>query len=1136
LAPHLHLLSLGAPLLLTQAGEHVRFRTRKHFALLIRLAAEAGRRFTRDYLMDLLWPDVPAPRARHSLAQALTVLKQKVGREHLVVQRASIALVAGVVDADVRQLDTCEAEIRGPFLDGFEVPGAVQFEHWKDQWRGKLMPRIRDCLVKQMDAGRRVGDFATVERHAQVLLDLDPLSEDAVRGVIEARAWVGDRTNALKIYGHFEARLAEELGAKPSADLTRIADLLREGRRATPRPTAAGQVSERRERRFEAETLIGREREFSRLYDAWLEVRRRLPRIIVLLGDPGIGKTTLTNAFVSTCQMEGAAIARAQAYDAERELPFAVLAELVRQLTLQRAIGGADPEALSELTRVAPEIFHVFPGVPKPAEWAAEVIPLRLADAFLKTVEAATEESPLVLVVDDLHACDNASAAILHIIARKLPHTRLLLIVTGRSTELRTVAGPSALGADAAIEALRTLELEPLPPTPAEQLVAALVLKANGRVADVPVPRILEAARGNPLALELLTKEWLEHGSSSLLSDLEALNTQPVAMIGIPRAIGAVFERQIRRLDGATRAALDLAAVLGRRLADLSLYEAIDLSPAAAGEALSRLKEEGIFREVHGGLEFRNELIRAQAYYAVAGPARQHLHRSVGEMLEANDAGRTGRLEMAWHFLRASEPARAAHHALQGAEEAIKSGAPYEAEQVLKAVPCNGRGIDSLSRSVRMLLAKALLSQSKADDALPLLEMLSQDPSLVPRDHADVSCMQASVEYLLHREHGERYKAATSNALKAARDVGDPELVAAALLEYARAGAETGDEERILQAEREVGGLLDTSHVAQTTPMAYYAQGYCRYCLGQLGTAKMSLETALTLLDHQSTSNAVSLALTRNALGVCQYSSFDFAAADSSLRDALAMTRKVGDDSRASLTASNLCVVNMLRGRFDEATHWGEAAVAIGARAIRQPVLTYAYLNLAEVCLIRGDNLRADQYIEAARCWYQAERSWRVNVNFLCESANLALMRGNLPLAIRHIEALESLTAGRERAMPERGLFEKLRILRATIVLGEDRAAELADEIWAHFPKHRSVSFAQVLAAYAWLERRRLGHQTELIRAALSLFDEPEAIGLRSCLELQGFLEPRGDARGGSFRSTLATATTGSPPEHNKPI
>src|SRR5881628_2612556 len=444
--------------------------------------------------MDLLWGDAAAHLARHSLAQALSVLKEKVGREHLVVQRATVALAEGVVDADVAHLDACDLQIRGAFLDGFEVPAAAGFEQWKDEWRARLGPRIRDCLVKQMDAGRRIGDFATVERHAQVLHELDPLSEDAVRGLMEARAWVGDRTNALKVYGRFETQLAEDLGAKPGADLARIAGLLREGRRAAPRPAPPGQVAERQERRFEAETLIGREKEFARLYDAWLEVRRRAPRILVVIGDPGVGKTTLVNSFVSTCQMEGAVVARAQAYDAERELPFAVLAELIKQLTLQRAIGATDPEALSELSRVSPEIFGAFPGVPKPVEWSAEVIPLRLADALLKAVEAATEESPLVLVVDDIHAADNATAAILHVVARKLPRTRLLLILTGRTNELRTAAAPAALVTDSTVEALRPLELEPLSAVAAERLVTALAVGADAKikVGDLPTSRILQ--------------------------------------------------------------------------------------------------------------------------------------------------------------------------------------------------------------------------------------------------------------------------------------------------------------------------------------------------------------------------------------------------------------------------------------------------------------------------------------------------------------------------------------------------------------------------------------------------------------------------------------------------------------------
>ena len=1103
MVPHLQLLTLGAPLLLSQAGEQVRFRTRKHFALLIRLAVEAGRKLTRDYLMDLLWPDVAAPRARHSLAQALTVLKEKIGRDQLVVQRASIALAAGAVQVDVGQIDAPETQIRGQFLDGFEVPGAVQFEQWKDEWRAKLMPRIRDCLVRQMDGGRRVGDFATVERHAQVLLDLDPLSEDAVRGLIEARAWVGDRTNALKVFARFEARLGEELDAKPSAELVRIAELLREGRRAAPRPTVAGQVSERRERRFEAETLIGREREFARLYDAWLEVRRREPRIAVLLGDPGVGKTTLTNAFVSTCQMEGAAIARAQAYDAERELPFGVLAELIKQLTVQRAIGGADPEALSELTRVSPEIFAAFPGVPKPVEWSAEVIPLRLADSFLKALEAAAEESPLVLVVDDVHAADNATVAILHIVARKLRGTRLLLILTARSNELRTAAGPSALMSDGTMDGLQTLELEPLPPEAAERLVGARVSKADARIADVPVARILQAGNGNPLALELLTKEWLAHGSSSLLSDLEALNTQPAANIGIPRAIGAVFDRQIRRLDAPTRAALDLAAVLGRRLADLPLYEAAELSAAAAGEALSRLKDEGLLREVHGGLEFRNELIRAQAYYAIVGPARQQLHRRVGEVLDQRPEAtrRAVKLEVAWHLLRGGDRARAVSSAIEGAEAAISSGGFLEAEQILTVLarePCR----EDDARQLRLLLARALVGQSKAEAAAPVLILLGQEAGLSARDRALATRMQATVAYLLNQEPGLGYCNAADAALVAARETGDPELIGNALFECARSGANAGDEGRVASA-REQAEIAISQLATEVPPMLCYSKAYCDFFFFELAAGATGLESAIRTWHTRQDPAGLSLGYT--AYGTCKQGLGEFESACEAYHKALTLSTKIGDDLRSAVIASNLCVAKLHQGDFASAVKFGELAVATAGRAL-SPRLVSIHLNLAASLFMNGQQDAALKSLGAAQEASNRERSWFATMEFLLGCASFALQNRDVTLALELTETAQRVAWGKERAAPHAGLFDMLRIHRALHVDGPDAARVLARQCRAKYRGRHPLYFADVAGCNAWLDMISFGSYSEETKADLNLLDELGFAGLRAILVAQGFL------------------------------
>ncbi|HUC41823.1 MAG TPA: AAA family ATPase, partial [Gemmatimonadales bacterium] len=672
--------------MVTVAGEQVPFRTRKHLALLIRLALEPGKHFTRDYLADLLWPEAPPRHANHSLAQGLSVIKAKIAREAVVIRRATVALAAGWIDADVTHLTETSVAIDGPFLEGFEISGARPFEDWKDEYRVRLIPQVRDCLVRQMDAARRIGDFPTVEKHATRLQDLDPLAEEGIRGVMEARAWASDRSSALKAFARYEERLADELDAKPGPELVRMADLLRDGRRPTAGPRAAGYPPERADRRFEPETLIGREREFSVLYDAWLEARRKSPRIVVVTSDPGVGKTTLVNAFAASCQMEGAVVARAQAYDAERELPFAVLGELVKQLATQRAIGSADPEALSELTRISSEILKAFPGVPKPVEWAPELMPLRIADAFLKAITAAAADSPMILVVDDLHAADNASVAILHSVSRKLTDTRVLLVLAGRSSELRLSRAPWALSSDIRIEGMRALELDVLSHEAADRLVRQLTPPSVA--SDPPVGRIVRAAGRNPLAIELLTREWAEHAAGSLLHDLEALDTQPVPAIGIPRAIGVVFERQTRRLEVDIRATLDVAAILGRRLMDVALYSVIEVTPGQATLALSRLREEGYLRDVSGNLEFRNELIRAQAYYTMPVSIREHLHRRIADLLAQHHTqdDTAINLEIAWHHLRGGSVDRALPFALVGAEAVLAVGAPHGAEEILSTI------------------------------------------------------------------------------------------------------------------------------------------------------------------------------------------------------------------------------------------------------------------------------------------------------------------------------------------------------------------------------------------------------------------------------------------------------------------
>src|SRR5206468_4530500 len=122
---------------------------RKHLALLIRLAIEAGRKLTRDYLIELLWSRASGNHGSHSLSQGITVLRNTIGRQFLNVQRTTVSLAEGVIDLDIHHLADCTADIRGRFLEGLEIRDAPAFEQWKDSWGGRLHQQVRDCLVKR---------------------------------------------------------------------------------------------------------------------------------------------------------------------------------------------------------------------------------------------------------------------------------------------------------------------------------------------------------------------------------------------------------------------------------------------------------------------------------------------------------------------------------------------------------------------------------------------------------------------------------------------------------------------------------------------------------------------------------------------------------------------------------------------------------------------------------------------------------------------------------------------------------------------------------------------------------------------------------------------------------------------------
>jgi DNA-binding SARP family transcriptional activator len=284
------------------------FESRKVEALLVYLACTA-RPQSRDVLADLLWDDLSQTRAMANLRGVLYDLRQRL-RPYLDVTRNTIALnqeaatwldVAAlertlddvseqgglISSAAVEQVEGALALYRGDFLAGFHVRACRGFEEWmrveQERLRGLVVETLHELMAHHLDNGA----YKTALAHARRLLELDPESEAAHRGVMAGLACTGHRAAALAQYESCRSLLAEELGVEPEAETTALYEQIRMGEIAPPIEAAA---APRHNLPPQATPFVGRAEEMAR-------IARRLDdpacRLLTLVGPGGCGKTRL---------------------------------------------------------------------------------------------------------------------------------------------------------------------------------------------------------------------------------------------------------------------------------------------------------------------------------------------------------------------------------------------------------------------------------------------------------------------------------------------------------------------------------------------------------------------------------------------------------------------------------------------------------------------------------------------------------------------------------------------------------------------------------------------------------------------------------------------------------------------------
>jgi len=940
--------------------------SRKTRALLAYLSLNR-RHFRRDYLCELLWeiPDDPRGSLRWSLSKLRRIVDDE---EHtrIIADRTNVEFDAGDVTIDVvdlvhlaegglagastAALEQAAERFQGNFLEGLELSGFHDFHAWCVAERERVLRAQADLLR------------ATVRRHAEApesalpyarrLVAVSPYDENARAGLIRRLIQLHHTDEAEQQY-RLGVRMLEEVGAESSGEL-----LAAWRGKPTRPPQRVAPVSVANTRPSHAATagtaggIVGRDAELARLATIFAEVRdQSRARCVLVEGDPGIGKSSLLAAATAYAQDSGVFLLDAHAYESETLRPFALWMDALRK---------RDPDA-------AAKIF-----ADKDADNRD-----RLFEGLSALLAAEAQDGPVVLIFDSVHWCDESSSAALHYVIRMNRDRPLLVLIAGRSIEMRdNVPLQQALRGLRQDGFLTEIELGPLAP---DAVVTLIGQHAPGADSE----RLSRECGGNPLlALELARAE-LEGDSGASLNDL--------------------IRERLSRFDVDSAEVLRWAAVLSPhididRLVTLTRQDADRIS-----DVLELAEQQAMLVATGTGLRFSHDLVARGVYNEISPLRRQVMHRRVATLLEENIA------------LDLSHAADLAHHATQSGDAGLAARAMVSAGRLCLRFFANDEAL-TLARK-GMQLAETLPDAQRICVSIDLHDiMLSAAPladwEASAREYAALAEQAVDHGELAHArlgyhlaawvrwEHGQ-WSAAREQSLQSARVVrgGRVEDQIVGIAHTAKClvmlERDLPQADAMLMEARALAGHQNFHHHAIPA-----GDGLLKFHQNQLDEAEELLKEARTLCKAEG--DRVSEYQANEYLVMIDYERGRIAAARERCADLIDLGQKLRDGSEGphAHTLAGLCgyaleddnvaldkalddlrvadakhrlafalnraaELDFERGRLDSAIARATEALEYATLLHRRSEMMLAHVTLAQALAARGDNVLAADHTEA---------------------------------------------------------------------------------------------------------------------------------------------------------------------------
>jgi DNA-binding winged helix-turn-helix (wHTH) protein len=618
--------------------------------------------------------------------------------------------------------------------------------------------------------------------------------------------------------------------------------------------------------------FVGRERERAELRAALAEARGGHGRIVLVSGEPGIGKSRLCSELAAEAVAVGMTVVLGHCSEQEA-LPLLPFVEIVESYVkgsrdledLRAMIGDEAPE----LARMLPSLRRLIPDLPPSnalqAGQAGPEARRALFDSVCNFIARRSHEHPMLLVVEDLHWADDSTLDLFSHLSARHSEMPLLLIGTLRSSD-------SDIGASLArtLEDLvraRLFSQMQLGGLSSRDIAAMLEIMGKNSPPPGVVAEFVRETDGNPFFVEELFRHLAEENrlydsAGRYRSDLT------IKELDVPSDVCLVVGRRFGRLDESTRRVLGAAAVIGRSFK-------LDLLEAATGVKAVELLEDldettrlGLVRSsteyADARTEFSHELIRQVVLSQLSAARRERLHLEIAYAIERIRAHslEDHYAELASHFAQTSETAKAAHYLCLAGRRALQSSAHTEATALLNSALDRLRTLpESPERDRTELKAQiavgdltiALKGYGVADVELAYGSAAELSRRLDDRPHLLRALSGLTSHYLL-RSHIKKSLEMGKEVLALSRNNDSPGTLATAYLSFAVPAFWLGD----LEAAREylekilamgdrilrTAGLGGGSLPSATLQYLAWTLWYMGYPDQGLAAAKRALATA----------------------------------------------------------------------------------------------------------------------------------------------------------------------------------------------------------------------------------------------------------------------------------------------------